>query len=85
MFRRQNIILAVLSAVGKSKISFVPTKMNSIIYNDLVEEALLSFIGEKSDEDCKFPHYIFQSTLNHCLMNKVYLCWTGRLAVRTES
>ena len=48
------MVWAAFSAVGKSKICFVPTKMNSSIYNELLEDALLSFMDEKMDEDSIF-------------------------------
>ena len=45
------MIWAAVSAVGKSKICFVPTNC----YNELLEDALLCFMDKKINED-----YIFQ-------------------------
>ncbi|KAI8123499.1 Transposable element Tc3 transposase [Lucilia cuprina] len=48
------MVWAAFSAAGKSKICFVPTKMNSQIYNKLLEDALIPFMDEKMEEDCIF-------------------------------
>ena len=45
------MVWTAFSAVGKSKIFFIPTKMSSTVYNELLDDALLSFMGEKMDED----------------------------------
>ena len=44
------MVWAAFSAIGKSRICFVSTKINSINYNELLEDALISFM----DEDCNF-------------------------------
>lgn len=48
------MVWAAFSAVGKASICFVPTKMNSTTYTDLLEDALISFMDEEMDEDCIF-------------------------------
>lgn len=40
--------------LGKTRICFVPTKMNSTIYTELLEDALITFMDEEMDEDCIF-------------------------------
>ena len=48
------MVWAAFSALAKLKICFVPTKMNSAMSNELLEDALPSFMNEKIDEDCIF-------------------------------
>lgn len=48
------MVWAAFSSRGKAKICFVPPKMNSKIYTELLDDALISFLEDKMDEDSIF-------------------------------
>lgn len=48
------MVWAAFSVTGKAQICFVPPKMNSVMYNEMLEDVLITFMEEKMDDDCVF-------------------------------
>lgn len=48
------MVWAAFSSAGKAQLCFVPSKMNSKTYTDMLEDALITFLDEKMDEDSIF-------------------------------
>ena len=64
------MVRVAFSNIGKATLCFVPPKINSRVYHEMLEHVLISFMEEKMDDDC-----IFKQNNAYIYVSNMFLAW----------